>query len=111
MAYNRDPMLVSEFTTIWEFHVKAEALAQFENIYGPEGDWAQLFQRSPEYRGTVLARDTARRGRYLTIDDWTSREALQQFKQDYLAEYAALDKKCENLTEQETFVGDFERLT
>jgi hypothetical protein len=86
-------MPVPELTTIWEFQVKSDALAKFEAIYGPEGDWAQLFRRSPEYRGTVLVRDADRRGRYLTIDHWISREALQQFKRDYHADYAALDQK------------------
>ena len=101
-------MPVSEFTTIWEFYVKADVLTQFEKIYGPEGDWAKLFRRSPEYRGTVLVRDADRRGRYLTLDHWTSRETLQQFKRDHHADYASLDKKCENLTEREIFLGDFE---
>lgn len=101
-------MATANFTTIWEFHIKPEARSQFERIYGSEGDWAQLFRRSSDYRGTTLLHDRDHPDRYLTLDYWTSREALQQFKRDHQADYAALDKRCENLTTKEVFVGDFE---
>jgi heme-degrading monooxygenase HmoA len=98
-------------TAVWEFQVKPESIAAFEKIYGPEGTWAQLFHQSPDYLGTELLRDLSRTGRYLTVDRWTSREALRRFKQDHDADYGALDKQCESLTENEIFVGEFESLT
>lgn len=100
-------MCAANFTAIWEFHVKPETRSEFERIYGPDGDWAQLFRRSPDYRGTILLCDRDHH-KYVTLDRWNSREALQQFKRQYQVDYAALDKKCENLTEKETFIGDFE---
>jgi heme-degrading monooxygenase HmoA len=103
-------MPAANFTTIWEFHVTFEACSQFEGIYGPGGDWAKLFRTSPGYLGTELIRDVERTGRYLTLDRWTSREVLQQFKRDHHAEYATLDKRCESLTESEVFVGDFQNV-
>jgi quinol monooxygenase YgiN len=103
-------MPASHFTAVWEFQVKPEAISAFEEIYGPDGAWAQLFRQSPDYRGTELVRDLDRLGRYLTLDHWTSREALRRLKQDRHAEYAALDKKCESLTEREVFLGNFESL-
>jgi heme-degrading monooxygenase HmoA len=100
-------MRALRFTAVWEFQVKPEAIAVFESIYGPAGAWAQLFRQSPDYRGTELIRDLDRPGRYLTLDHWTSREALQGFKQVNHAEYAALDKQCQSLTEREGSLGDF----
>ena len=100
-------MPVVHFTAIWEFQVKPEAIAAFEEIYGAAGAWAQLFRQSPDYRGTELIRDLDRPGRYLTLDHWASREALRRFKQEHHAKYAALDKQCESLTEREVFLGDF----
>jgi len=70
---------------VWEFRVKAGRKAEFEQRYGPRGDWAQLFRRSPAYRGTDLLRDTADANRYLT-----------------------LDRECEALTESERCLGWFE---
>lgn len=101
-------MATSNFTTIWEFHINPKARSQFERIYGPEGDWAQLFRRSSDYRGTTLLHDTNEPERYLTLDHWTSRESLHQFKREHHADYAALDKECERLTEKESFIGDFD---
>jgi len=100
----------SPFITLWEFHVKPECIITFEGIYGPDGDWAQLFRQSPGYRGTELIRDLNQRGRYLTLDRWTSREALQRFKQEHQAAYSDLDKICENLTEKEVLLGEFEQV-
>ncbi|MGA7686034.1 MAG: antibiotic biosynthesis monooxygenase [Terriglobales bacterium] len=96
------------YLAVWEFQVKPESLATFELSYGPNGQWSKLFRHNSAYRGTELLRDASRSGRYLTIDRWTSREALLQFKQQYAAEYAALDETFEELTESEVFIGDFE---
>jgi heme-degrading monooxygenase HmoA len=90
--------------------VKPESISAFEQTYGPDGAWAQLFRQSPDYLGTELIRDLDHPGRYLTVDKWISRESLNRFKKEHHAAYAALDKKCEILTERETFHGDFEEV-
>ncbi len=95
------------FTAIWEFHVNEELRPAFEKAYGRAGAWTQLFRLSPDYLGTDLLHDLGHPGRYLTLDHWNSREAFQQFKQEHHAGYAALDQQCEELTEREVFVGDF----
>ncbi|MBZ5546901.1 MAG: antibiotic biosynthesis monooxygenase [Acidobacteriia bacterium] len=96
------------YLAIWEFEIKADCRAQFEEVYGPDGAWAQLFRQSPDYLGTKLLCDLTRPGRYLTLDSWSSREAFHTFKQAHAAEYETLDKQCEGLTEGEAMVGEFE---
>jgi len=96
---------------MWEFHVKPEFVEEFERAYGSSGSWAVFFRQSPEYLGTELFRDVDRPGRYLTIDRWTSQEALLRFKREHAVEYAALDQQCERLTDTERFLGEFESLT
>lgn len=100
--------MLPSHVAIWEFEIKTECRAQFEEIYGPDGAWARLFRQSPDYRGTKLIRDLNRPGRYLTLDDWSSREAFHIFKQAHAAEYVLLDQQCESLTEHEAMVGEFE---
>ena len=100
----------ADFIVIWEFQVAAQAQRAFEKAYGPDGDWATLFRRSGDYRGTRLFRDLDRPGRYLTFDRWSSREALHQFKQAHGLRYDAFDKECEGLTSQEALIGEFELL-
>ena len=98
------------YLALWEFQIKPESRAQFEEIYGPDGTWARLFRQSPDFLGTKLIRDLARPGRYLTLDSWTSCEAFHAFKEGHAAEYETLDQRCENLTERETMVGEFEEV-
>ena len=57
--------------------------------------------------GTQLHRDVRKKGRYLTLDFWVSEAAYETFRQHYVAEYRALDKQCEPLTEQEILLGSF----
>jgi heme-degrading monooxygenase HmoA len=101
----------AHYLVIWEFKVKPEAKLAFEQAYGPEGDWAQLFNQSPDYRGTQLVRDTNRPGRYLTLDRWASRAGFHQFKQAHQADYNAFDQRCEALTADECLIGEFELLS
>jgi heme-degrading monooxygenase HmoA len=92
---------------MWEFRVKAGQELQFERHYSASGRWARFFRQSPAYRGTTLLRDAADSRRYLTIDRWEDEESFQRFKEESAAEYQALDKEFEALTEEERRVGVF----
>jgi len=96
------------YLVIWAFQVKPQAQFAFEKIYGPDGDWSQLFRKSPDYVGTQLFRDLSQPGRYLTFDYWTTPEALHEFKQTNRNSYDALDQRCEALNEDEVSLGEFE---
>jgi heme-degrading monooxygenase HmoA len=91
---------------LWTYRVEPSWAALFEAIYGPEGDWAQLFRQADGYRGTELLRESE--GRYVTIDRWDSVEDFRLFKQRFAEAYALLDTRCEALTEAEELIGEFE---
>ena len=95
------------FVYVWEFIVRDEQIENFSRIYGPTGDWVQLFSRSADYVRTELCQDMNRPQRFMTYDYWTSKESCDQFKQQYKTEFEALDKHCANLTNTENFLGDF----
>ena len=97
------------FVTLWEFEVKRGSEELFERTYGPEGDWARLFQPDPRYRGTRLLRDVGATRVYLTMDSWESRAAYEEFREKFLAEYEKLDRDCEGLTVCERHLGDYDR--
>ena len=40
------------FVILWQFDIAEEKTSSFESAYGPQGSWAGLFARSPEYLGT-----------------------------------------------------------
>ncbi len=95
---------------LWEYRVREEHRADFERHYGGNGTWAELFRRDPGYRGTTLLRDPRDGSRYLTIDAWDSASSFQRFKDTFTAEYAAVDKQMEALTESERHLGAFDSL-
>jgi heme-degrading monooxygenase HmoA len=93
---------------VWEFVAREDMLGEFERHYAGDGTWAQLFQRSRGFRGTALLRDTQRRGRYLAVDSWDSAEAHRAMREKFSREYEELDRACEEFTERESHIGDFE---
>lgn len=94
---------------VWRFELRPEAVARFEAVYGPEGDWAVLFRNSPHYYRTSLIRKEDVPAVYEIIDEWRDKEAFDAFKREFREQYEALDKRCEDLTIKETQVGEFIR--
>ncbi len=95
---------------IWEFVVKDGSNAAFEKIYGADGDWAELFRRGSGYLKTDLIIDQSDSQRYFTIDHWRCREDYFEFRRDFVAAFEELDKRCEDLTVQESKIGEFTKI-
>jgi heme-degrading monooxygenase HmoA len=100
----------SGFLVIWQFQVREGMETRFEKIYGPGGDWVQLFSRDGGYVGTELTYQLNSRS-YLTLDFWTSETAYDAFRKQHRAEYRNLDLKCEGMTENEQEIGRFVRVS
>ena len=90
---------------MWEFQVKSERIAEFEQTYGLGGKWADLFKNGNGFLGTELLRDPEDPRRYVTIDRWVSSADHELFLSQWKNEYDALDSQCEGLTERETLLG------
>ncbi len=104
-------MKAKVFAYIWEYIVKEDYLLEFKKIYGLEGDWVKLFRKADGYIKTDLHQDALNTSRFLTIDYWETKESRDNFREQYLKEFELLDQHCENFTEQEKFVGDFNLCT
>ena len=98
------------YLVAWEFRPKQGAEKGFETAYGPDGVWAKLFTQGEGFIRTELNRDLNNPRRYLTLDLWASKQAYDRFRYDHRQEYEAIDAQCEELTEEETELGHFERL-
>ena len=92
---------------VWEFRASAGQEEEFERVYGPVGAWARLFARGDGFIATELLRDIGERGRYLTIDRWTSQEAFEAFHHRWGGAYRTLDQRCAAVRERETALGSF----
>ena len=97
----------SSYIYMWEFHVKESSIAAFEKAYGMNGDWVKLFKKGESYIKTELHRDINNKGRYVTIDYWTSQEACLKFREKYKEEFTAIDEQYETLTLKEISLGSF----
>ena len=80
------------FVCIWEFRVTA----------GSEGDFERI------YAGADLYQDVVDRRRYLTMDRWRSRTALDALKCHRRDEYLMLDGRCSCLLDAERLIGEIE---
>jgi heme-degrading monooxygenase HmoA len=99
------------YVIIWEYMIKPEHAAAFEEIYAANGTWAQLFKKHAGYLSSELLHDPNDFHRYITIDRWRSSQDYQTFLLQWKAEYTALEAQCDGLTEQETLLGKWESVT
>jgi heme-degrading monooxygenase HmoA len=84
--------------------------AQFEAVYGPEGDWAQFFEGAHGYIGTELLRDVDAPGRYLVIDRWETADAYNAFVAERRDDYMRRVDETGFLYDQELRFGTFENV-
>jgi heme-degrading monooxygenase HmoA len=100
------------YVTIWEFFVRRGCESEFERIYGPDGDWAQLFADSAGYLGTELLLGMELNGqgatRYVTIDRWSGARDFANFQAACSEKYKELDVLCDRLITREAHLGNFE---
>jgi heme-degrading monooxygenase HmoA len=99
------------YAILWEFQVRPEFRLRFEQVYGPNGEWAQFFRSSSGYFRTELIHDESSPNRYVTIDLWRSREDYEAFRQQHAEEYHRIDQRCEQMTEAERALGTFKRVS
>jgi quinol monooxygenase YgiN len=95
------------YSYIWEFLAAPDMADEFARVYGPQGNWVQLFRRAKGYIRSELYRDGANPRRFVTIDHWESEAAWEAFRSEFSDEYEELDVQCEKLTVRETQLGRF----
>jgi heme-degrading monooxygenase HmoA len=93
------------YLIVWEYRIRPETRAEFEQIYSATGAWAELFQKGAGYVGTELLRDETTPLRYITIDRWKSKAEYEAFLSAWRQEYETLDAQCEGLTEHESLLA------
>jgi hypothetical protein len=100
-------VLESTYIVVWEYQVKAECEAEFVVAYGPDGEWARLFRRSPDFFGVELLGSVGNAGRFFTLDHWGSAAALDVFLSSNATAYDVLDRRFSGFTVWERRIGGF----
>jgi heme-degrading monooxygenase HmoA len=83
---------------VWEYDVLEAAAREFEQVYGADGAWAQLFSSSEGFEGTELFASMSTPGRYLTVDRFRDEASWRRFQAEHREAYLALDAESEGLT-------------
>ena len=104
-------MAQTTFAIIWAYVVQPQWRTEFEQAYGPNGDWVDFFRQGQGHIRTELMRDTTVENRYTTIDYWVTEDAYKAFRDQYADAYQALDDQFEAWTINETLIGSFERVS
>ena len=97
----------STYVVVWEFQVKAECEAEFVAAYGPDGEWARLFGRSPDFVGVELVGSVGNAARFFTLDHWCSATAMDDFLAANATAYDVLERRFRGLTLWERRIGGF----
>jgi heme-degrading monooxygenase HmoA len=98
----------ARFVYLWEYLVSDDHMIQFQQAYGLNGLWVQLFSQSDGYIRTELLHDVDNPNRFITIDYWVSKEARDKFRIQFAEAFGALDEVCEAFTIEERFLGDLQ---
>ena len=93
------------------FSYEVSDAAEFERVYGPDGEWAEFFRGGRGYVGTELLRDVEHPGRYLVIDRWESARPTTRSSPSNRDEYMRRVDETAFLYQQELRLGTFESVS
>ena len=82
----------------------------FEEVYGPNGDWAKFFRQGAGFIGTELLRDVEEPDRFIVIDRWESADAYNAFLTEHQDEYLRRSDDARLYYLQELRLGTFENI-
>jgi hypothetical protein len=66
---------------MWQFDVKNGREAEFEQLYGVDGEWATMNRQTRSHLGSSFLRDQNRSSRYIVIDYWSEMVVYEQHRE------------------------------
>jgi hypothetical protein len=65
---------------MWQFEVKDGREAEFEELYGVDGEWTTMNRQTRSYLGSSFLRDQNRPSRYIVIEYWSEMLVFEQHR-------------------------------
>jgi len=65
---------------MWQFDVKKDHDAEFEQLYGADGEWTTMNRQTRSYLGSSFLRDQNRPLRYILVEYWSEMLVYEQHK-------------------------------
>src|SRR5678816_4186235 len=95
---------------MWQFDVKQGYEAEFEQLYGVEGEWTAMNRHSRSYLGSSFLHDQNRSSRYIVIEYWSEMLVYEQHREFRAAAIASLDERSTTLVNSIEPLGIFTAL-
>ena len=95
---------------MWQFEVKDGREAEFEELYGVEGEWAIMNRHTRSYLGSSFLRDQNRPSRYIVIEYWSEMLVYEQHHAYRSNSMASLEGRRNALVESIEPMGVFTAL-
>jgi hypothetical protein len=95
---------------VWQFRVKGGREAEFENMYGADGEWTTMNRHTRSYLGSSFLRDQSEASRYLVIEYWSEMLVSEQHKAYHPGALAAFEGRRTELVESAEPLGVFSAL-
>jgi len=95
---------------VWQIDVRPETAAEFERLYGADGDWTKLSRRSRSFLGSSFLRDIGTETRYLLVEYWGEMVVYEKHLADFSDELQALEQARQRLVDRMETVGVFTAL-
>jgi hypothetical protein len=95
---------------MWQFDVKDGREAEFEQLYGVEGEWTALNRHTRSYLGSSFLHDQGRSSRYILIEYWSEMFVHEHHRQFRSAAMASLEERSAALVDSVEPMGIFTAL-
>jgi quinol monooxygenase YgiN len=95
---------------VWQFEIRQGRSAEFEALYGADGEWTRLSRRSRSFLGSSFLKDVAADDRYLLVEYWSEMVVYERHQADFGDEVKALEAERDRLVLRVTPGGLFTAL-
>jgi quinol monooxygenase YgiN len=94
----------------WQFEVKKGHEAEFEELYGADGEWTAMNRQTRSYLGSSFLRDQSDTSRYLVIEYWSEMLVYEQHRASRTSAIASLEQRSAALIDTVEPLGIFTAL-
>ena len=82
---------------VWQFDVRPDCSAEFEEFYGANGGWTAMNRRSRSYLGSSFLVDQNVPSRYLMIEYWSEMLVYERHKTNQHTDITELEARRNEL--------------
>ena len=95
---------------VYQVEIHPGNAAEFEQLYGANGEWTKLSRRSRSFLGSSFLRDLASETRYLLVEYWSEMVVYEKHLAEFGREVKALEEKRQRLVDRVFPLGVFTAL-